>query len=200
MSEIKRSTGTPLADGVSVAGGGFRGLTPELDAVVAAAAVALAEAYGTDIEIRFNSDRESGGAWIKTAVGRYSSVGICASLVTARIRQLWERHAVEDETMARTGVCSWGGPARPSQRKGARDSAKGWRAALAACPEGQLTILAHIERSAVRGEELQRELAQLDGWNSMGTLGHQAYHHGPAETVAAALERCLHFAPLDAVL
>jgi hypothetical protein len=190
---ITRSTGTPIAGSGLVAGGGYRGITDELDAVVREAAGALAQAYGRDIEIRFNSDRESGGAWLVTPDGRNACVGICASLVTARARAVWERHAVQDETMARTGICTWGGPARPSQRKGARQSAAEWRDTLARNPEGQLTILAHIDYAAA-GPERGRALAQLPGWNEhAGRM--TGYHHGPAESVADALARCQEFAP-----
>jgi hypothetical protein len=51
---------------VAVAGGGFSGLTKELDATVQAAAEALASAYALDVTIRFNSDRRRGGAWLRT--------------------------------------------------------------------------------------------------------------------------------------
>ena len=47
-------------------GGGYSGATENLDALVVQAAEMLAAEYGMDIEIRFNSDRMSGGAWLKT--------------------------------------------------------------------------------------------------------------------------------------
>lgn len=195
MNAITRSTGTPIAGSGLVAGGGYRGITDELDAAVREAARALVRAYGTDVEIRYNSDRESGGAWLVTPDGRNAQVGICASLVTARSRAVWERHAVQDETMARTGICSWGGKARPSQRKGARECAAEWRGLLSRNPEGQLTVLAHIDYTAA-GPERGRTLALLPGWNEhAGRM--TGYHHGAAESVDVALARCLVFAPSE---
>ena len=192
---ITRSTGLPIEGTGLVAGGGYRGLTEELDAVVREAARELARAYGGDIEIRYNSDRESGGAWLATPDGRNNRVGICASLVTARARAGWERLAVQDETMARTGICTWGGKARPSQRKGARECGEFLRALLRDCPEGQLTILAHIDYAAT-GPERGRTLALLPGWNEhAGRM--TGYHHGAADTVDTALARCLAFAPSE---
>ncbi len=105
-----RSTGQYLAAGaavIAVAGGGYQGITRELDETVAEAAALLEQAYGRDVEIRFNSDRESGGAWLKTTDGRNDRVGICASLVTARHRARVEASAQEAEAQARTGRASW---------------------------------------------------------------------------------------------
>lgn len=193
MSTITRSTGLPIAGTGLMAGGGYRGLTDELDAVVREAAGALARAYGGDIEIRYNSDRESGGAWLVTPDGRNNGVGICASLITARARATAEASALSAETMARTGICSWGGKARPNQRKGARGMAAYYRAWLAASPEGQLTVLAHIDHAAA-GPERGRLLERLPGWN--GPAGRMTgYHHGEAESVDTALARCLAFVP-----
>jgi hypothetical protein len=192
---ITRSTGTPIPGSGLVAGGGYRGLTGELDAAVCEAARALVRAYGTDVEIRYNSDRESGGAWLVTPDGRNDRVGICASLVTARARATWERLAEQDENMASTGICSWGGKARPAQRKAARACAAEWRATLRDNPEGQLTVLAHIDYTAA-GPELGRTLALLPGWN--GPAGRMTgYHHGAAESVGTALARCLAFVPSE---
>jgi hypothetical protein len=193
---IERSAGIPIPGTMLVAGGGYSGVTADLDEVVRQAADQLAQAYGMDIEIRFNSDRESGGAWLKDAAGRHNWVGICAQVVTASARASWEKHAAEGETMAETGICTWGGPARPSQRRGAREDAKMWRELLADCPEGQLTIIAHIVHGAcLPGREA--ELQALPGWQDMGNR--PGYHHGPAETVAEAVARVLEFAPLSRV-
>lgn len=161
---------------------------------MAAAAEALAAAYGPPVEIRFNTDRESGGAFLQAPDGRSNQVGICASLVTARHRDDVERSAVQAETMARTGVCTWGGEATASQRRGAAQCAAYDREWLAANPEGQLTIYAHLTREAVPAS-LHDELAALPGWNPMEHAPAAAYHHGPADDVAAALDRCLRFAP-----
>jgi hypothetical protein len=193
---IERSKGLPIiTGGVSwgVAGGGYRGITAELDAVICEAASALAQAYGADIEIRFNSDRESGGAWLKTSDGRSNRTGICAALVTARARARWENLAAEAEREAETGRSSWQAAALSErQRAGARESAAQWRATLAASPEGQLTVFAFIDSATV--EERWRELCQLDGWNAH-TGGMSGYHYGEAASVPEALARCLRFAP-----
>lgn len=192
---VERSTGLPVMFGgvaVGVAGGGYQGCTAELDAVVMQAAAALAEAYGADIEIRFNSDRESGGAWLKTADGRNNRVGICASLVTARHRAQEEASARTAEAESRTGRASWQAqPMTARQRKGARECARLSREWLAENPEGRLTVFAFLEGSAVI-PVLRGELESLPGWNDMcGRSG--AYHHGTADDVAAALARCLRF-------
>jgi hypothetical protein len=84
---VERSGG--IATGLGyVVGGGYEGLTPELDAVVADAAQKLAAAFGMDVTIRFNTDRRRGGAWLKTGavdgVWRNAEVGISASLLLTR--------------------------------------------------------------------------------------------------------------------
>jgi hypothetical protein len=61
-------------------GGGYKGLTDELDALVARAAELLVAEYGRDVVIRFNSDRRSGGAWLKDAATSDALVGLCAGL------------------------------------------------------------------------------------------------------------------------
>src|SRR4051812_34690745 len=71
---IERSRG--VAAGPYTAGAGYSGATPELDSVVAAAAVLLAEHYGRDVEIRFNTDRQSGGAYVRGV----ATLGITAKL------------------------------------------------------------------------------------------------------------------------
>lgn len=176
------------------AGSGYQGITAGLDAAVVAAAEALAAAYGPPVGIRFNTDRESGGAFLRTPDGRDAGIGICADLVTARRREDTARAAEESETMARTGVCPWGGEATDRQRRGAKECARYDREWLDANPEGKLTIYAHLERAAVPAS-LHDELAALPGWSPMGHAPARAYHHGPADDVAAALDRCLRFAP-----
>ena len=155
------------------------------------AAEALQAAYGTDIEIRFNSDRESGGAWLKTPDGGNAETGIAASVVTARARARWEASAQRYETEADTGRSSWPHAPKPltdDQREAGRTLAQHDRALLAECPEGQLTVYAHITARAVQDPDLVPELAALPGWNDR-------YHHGPADDVQDALARCLRFAP-----
>jgi hypothetical protein len=84
---VTRSAGLPTGIGGYLCGSGYKGITDELDATVAQAADVLANAYGIDVVIRFNSDRRSGGAWLKTdepdGVWLNAEVGICASLTTA---------------------------------------------------------------------------------------------------------------------
>lgn len=197
--DVTRSTGQLLIAGqipLAVAGGGYQGITPELDQAVAEAAALLQDAYRCGIEIRFNSDRESGGGWIRTADGRNDQVGICATLVTARHRAQAEASARICETEAATGRASWQtDPLTDRQRAGAREAAAYDRNWLAENPEGQLTIIAHLAGTAVRDTALRRELEQLPGWNPMGCTPHLGYHHGEAATVTDALNRCLRFAP-----
>lgn len=64
-------------------GGGMRGATKELDDAVAHAAKRLAAHYGRDVQIRFNSDRQSGGAFVKLASGK--EVGVNARLRDGKI-------------------------------------------------------------------------------------------------------------------
>jgi len=185
---ITRSTGRVLGI-VGVAGGGYLGLTPELDDTVTAAAGRLAEAYGIDVEIRFNSGRESGGAWLCTPDGGNAEVGIAASVVTAEARRAWERFAQRDEAWAAS-------PDNPTAagRAEAAETVAYWRTALANSPEGQLTVCAHIT-AAVVAPHLRAELAALPGWNPMTRSAGGGYHHGPADSVSAALTRCLRFRP-----
>lgn len=63
--EITRSAGTPTGYGSYIVGGGYSGATKELDDTVQGQARLLAETFGRDVEIRFNSNRQSGGAWLK---------------------------------------------------------------------------------------------------------------------------------------
>jgi len=66
---ITRSVGHPITiNGMPtgcVAGGGYSGITDELDATVQRAAELLAAEFGLPVEIRFNSDRRSGGAFVR---------------------------------------------------------------------------------------------------------------------------------------
>ena len=63
---IERSPGIPIPGTPYSAGGGMAGATQALDDAVAQAAEALRDLYGMDVMIRFNSDRRSGGAWLRT--------------------------------------------------------------------------------------------------------------------------------------
>lgn len=83
---ISRSAGIPVrVNGIPVGlvGSGYRGKTEELDLVVQKAAELLANFFQRDIEIRFNSDQESGGAFIKDkkkGMDGSCQVGLCAGL------------------------------------------------------------------------------------------------------------------------
>lgn len=95
---ITRSIGIPARVGMvtyGMAGGGYVGATEALDATVMRAAEMLREAYGMDVTIRFNSDRESGGAWLVThavdGIDANAEVGICADVMTEQGRARLER-------------------------------------------------------------------------------------------------------------
>lgn len=83
MTNISRSHGILIPGTGFVAGGGFSGITRDLDELVNEAAKLLQDAFG-DVTIRFNSDRRSGGAWLVTStgggIGSDAEIGICASL------------------------------------------------------------------------------------------------------------------------
>lgn len=80
---ITRSVGLPTGYMGLMAGGGYEGSTKELDDTVKLEAELLAQTFNRDIEIRFNSDRESGGAWLVNSLKGFSGncqVGLCAGL------------------------------------------------------------------------------------------------------------------------
>jgi hypothetical protein len=191
---IERSAGFPLGGGAvayGMAGGGWSGVTAELDAVVLQAAEALAAAYGRDIEVRFNSDRHSGGAWLRTPDGRNGDVGIGASVITAWTRERWESRARRYEAEAAGKL----GQLNAQQREGAEEEAAAVRRSLAKYPEGLLTVYAHIRGRVVRDSLQAAELMQLGYWNDMGSADYKdGYHHGDAGSVNEALARCLRFA------
>jgi hypothetical protein len=64
-------------------GAGCKGATPEVDRLVVRAAKMLAKAYGLDVEIRFNTDRRSGGAWLRD-IEDADAIGLCANLQKQR--------------------------------------------------------------------------------------------------------------------
>jgi hypothetical protein len=175
-----------------VAGGGYNGCAAELDAVVAEAARALAAASGQDVEIRFNSDRESGGAFLCTPDGRNSDVGVCASLVTARPRERGESRARRHEAEAAGTLRMLTG----EQRAGARGNAAIVRRSLADYPEGLLT---YTRTSAAERSRTRTTPPPWCGWAGGMTRGPPITR--PGTTTArpgqfpGALARCLHFAP-----
>jgi hypothetical protein len=173
-----------------MAGGGWSGVTAELDEVVLQAAEALAAAYGKDIEIRFNSGRHSGGAFLRTPDGRNDEVGIGANVITAWTRERWESRArrYEAEAAGKFALLN------DQQRAGAAEEAAMVRWSLANFPEGLLTVYAHIRGRAVRDSLQAAELVQLGYWNDMGSVDYRdGYHHDDAGSVSDALARCLRF-------
>lgn len=90
---ITRSPGTSTGLGYLV-GSGFEGKTKELDNAVLKNAKLLHKTFGKDIEIRFNTNRESGGAFIKD--NEYScKIGIGASLSSSRYHSLTDAEKME---------------------------------------------------------------------------------------------------------
>jgi len=82
---IERHPGTAV--GCYIVGGGYSGKTEELDSTVQQAAEMLAAEFNRPIEIRFNSDRRSGGGWLKNGLPGFSGncqLGLCAGLYKVR--------------------------------------------------------------------------------------------------------------------
>lgn len=94
MATITRSGGIPVTVGrvcYGFAGGGYEGKTKELDELVKQEADILGKLFRKDIEIRFNSDRLSGGAWLKNSLKGFDGncqVGLNAGLVPIRPRNV----------------------------------------------------------------------------------------------------------------
>lgn len=82
--EITRSAGLVAIEGQPwIVGGGYSGSTKELDDTVQKAARLLSKGFGRDVEIRFNSDRLSGGAWLKDDLPGFAGntqVGLTAGI------------------------------------------------------------------------------------------------------------------------
>lgn len=87
---ISRSSGI-IVQGFIV-GGGQRGLSEELDRIVMQEAKFLREHFHSDVTIRYNSDRLSGGAWLVDApvdtLVTNSSIGLGVSLVNRKLRDM----------------------------------------------------------------------------------------------------------------
>jgi hypothetical protein len=139
---VHRSAGTIVSVGgaSAIVGGGYRGLTPELDSAVDEAAASMAERFGSDVEIRFNSDRRRGGAWLVThpeddGLGNNTWVGISAQL--ARTRE----EAEKDQTIRRA-------------YKG-HDSE--WQRYLDSC-DGKVHISVYVSEEALRDRSLGRPI------------------------------------------
>jgi len=88
-TQITRSAGLTTGHGYLV-GNGYEGKTKELDNKVYEIAEQLKKIFNKNIEIRFNSDRESGGAFIKDDDGS-CTIGIGASLMSSEFQAMsWE--------------------------------------------------------------------------------------------------------------
>lgn len=84
---ITRSTGLYTGYMAYFCGNGYEGLTEELDDIVKREAELLTTTFNRDIEIRFNSDRESGGAWLKNSLEGFAGncqVGLGAGIRTVK--------------------------------------------------------------------------------------------------------------------
>ena len=148
-SSISRSVG--ISPGVPWAGplpgGGYQGKTRKLDLTVERAAKLLAKAFGRDVEIRFNSHRESGGAFVKhggkTWTDQNSAVGITVTLTrpghrrydTANPRRLLIEASIwagclRDRAIVTQPGCPWNGDG-PTWGPSARREFRTNRAAIA---------------------------------------------------------------------
>jgi len=83
---ITRSTGLYTGYMGYFCGNGYEGLTKELDDTVKRQAELLTTTFNRDVEIRFNSDRESGGAWLKNSLTGFK--GNCQVGFNAGIRPI----------------------------------------------------------------------------------------------------------------
>ena len=88
-ASVSRCEGIPCQVGVlpTLVGCGYSGATPELDGVVQDAANKLTATFRRDVQIRFNSDRLSGGAFLSdglTGLSAFTAVHINAGLVPIR--------------------------------------------------------------------------------------------------------------------
>lgn len=92
---ISRSTGLYTGYGAYLFGNGYEGLTKELDATVAKQAELLATTFNRDVEIRFNSDRESGGAWLRNSLKGFD--GNCQVGFTAGLRPIRPEGMTNDD-------------------------------------------------------------------------------------------------------
>lgn len=161
--KVTRSPGTIVSIGGTsgIVGGGYRGLTPELDQTVEGAGSALAEHFGTDVEVRFNSDRRSGGAWLVTHPGEKGTSA--NTWVGINARQARTRAEAEADERLRAAF----------------DYEEGeWQGYLASC-DGQV----HIE-VLVRGEAL-RDLSLA---NEEGDPGGRRKFWREVPDVASAVE------------
>lgn len=96
---ITRSVGLPVTGTPYHVGSGYQGRTEELDNTVKREAELLAKTFNRDIEVRFNSDRESGGAWLVNS--RKGFNGNCQVGFNAGLRAV-RPEGMNDETYFNT--------------------------------------------------------------------------------------------------
>ncbi|GEM_PF-4415535 len=139
-ARVHRSAGKMVAVGAigAIVGGGYRGLTPDLDWVVAETSALMAQRFDCDVEIRYNSDRRRGGAWLVTHPGDdgFSNwIGISAEL------SLTQEEAEADPRLARA-------------YRGLSDE---WQHYLDSC-DGKVHIEVYVSEEALRDRSLARPL------------------------------------------
>jgi hypothetical protein len=140
---IERSPGIPaVAGGVcyGLAGGGYQGLTAELDAVVQEAAERLQDAYGMDVMIRFNSNRASGGAWLRThehdGISANAEIGIGASVVTQETIRVRRTHDLDGQDEAPGAIHLTAHIAGTSLADPSVKQLPGWNGSTSLSPQG----------------------------------------------------------------
>ncbi|MBK1666597.1 hypothetical protein CKO28_00885 [Rhodovibrio sodomensis] len=88
---IRNHPGTPIPGTPYTAGGGQIRAKDELRQTVGQAAELLTEAFGADVEVRFNSNGQSGGAYVITdaadGLGANAEIGLGALLVDVEARR-----------------------------------------------------------------------------------------------------------------
>jgi hypothetical protein len=92
-TKITRSAGITTGYGYLV-GNGYEGKTKELDDKVIEIATQLKDLFGKNIEIRFNSNRESGGGFVKDNNGD-CTIGIGASLMSSKFQAMSLREQID---------------------------------------------------------------------------------------------------------
>lgn len=86
---MKRFAGFSTGLGYLV-GDGYCGKTKELDNIIIKEAEILEQLYGSEVQIRFNHNQESGGAWVKDGKND-CSIGLSASLRNSKLYHMSEK-------------------------------------------------------------------------------------------------------------
>jgi hypothetical protein len=107
---ITRSAGLPVQiKGLRyLVGSGYNGETKELDETVQQAAKLLEKTFNRDVEIRFNSNRRSGGAWLKNSLPGFS--GNCQIGLNAGINNdgIYISTYVKESALKNPALCNAG--------------------------------------------------------------------------------------------